>query len=99
MLRSIFILMLVAFMASVGFYYENQATLESGIDIKLVAATAMKPTVGQLTAPGEIVEAPGRGVWLEEDALFVCMTTEVPQDDLKAYFVFRVLDGGASMDE
>ena len=47
MLRSLFILMLVGLMAAVGFYYENQAgeslaTLETGTDSTLVAATAVR---------------------------------------------------------
>ena len=47
MLRSLFILMLVGLMAAVGFYYENQAgeslaTLETGTDNTLVAATAVR---------------------------------------------------------
>jgi hypothetical protein len=47
MLRSLFILMLVGLMAAVGVYYENQAgeslaTLETGTDSTLVAATAVR---------------------------------------------------------
>ncbi len=42
MLKSLFILTLVALMASVGFYYEKQAALEAGKDTILVAATAVR---------------------------------------------------------
>ncbi len=47
MLRSLFILMLVALMAAVGFYYENQAGEnlagpEAGTDNILVTATAVR---------------------------------------------------------
>jgi hypothetical protein len=57
MLRSLFILMLVALMAAVGFYYENQASesqagLEPGADNILVAATAVKKVSEPEQAPG-----------------------------------------------
>lgn len=41
MLKSLFILMLAALMAVVGFYYENQARFETGTDSTLVAATVV----------------------------------------------------------
>jgi len=41
MLRSLFILLLVSLMAAVGFYYENQARLETGTDSILGAATVV----------------------------------------------------------
>lgn len=41
MLKSLFILMLVALMAAVGFYYEKQAGFETGTDSTLVAATVV----------------------------------------------------------
>lgn len=41
MLRSLFILMLVALMAAVGFYYENQARPEAGTHSILGAATVV----------------------------------------------------------
>jgi hypothetical protein len=64
MLRSIFILMLVAFMASVGFYYENQVdggliASESGIDHGLVAATAIGQAAVPVPSPPDQIEIIG----------------------------------------
>ena len=104
MLRSIFILMLVALMASVGMHYENQAggsqaTLESGIDHRLVAATTIRRTAMPVRSSPEPHEAIASNTSLVNTAVeFKRLGISVPFS-ISVYPAFCVLDGRAVVDE
>lgn len=104
MLRSIFILMLVAFMASVGIYYENQAdgslnTPESGIDHGLVAATAIgQAAVPVPSAPDQIELAGSNTSPVETVAELKRLGVTVPFGT-SVYPAFCVLDSRVMLDD
>ena len=91
MLRSLFILMLVAIMAAVGFYYERQAGLSSGNADYALAGTALRPATAPVsgidlgaldrdTAPRDDFYQFANGGWLD--------TTEIP-DIYSGYTVYH----------
>lgn len=72
MCRSLFILMLVGLMATVGLYYENQASgnqggLQAGIDGALVAATAVWKTPARAPVSGVNLSALDRTTRPQDD--------------------------------
>ncbi len=104
MLRSIFILMLVAFMALIGVYYENQAggsqaTLESGIDHSLVAATTIRRTAVPVRSSPELHEAIDSNKSLVNTAVELKRLGVTVPFSMSVHPAFCVLDGRAMVDE
>jgi hypothetical protein len=105
MLRSIVILMLVAFMASVGFFYENQAggsqaPAGSGIDHRLVAATVIRQASGNpVQHEFEFIEAMDSTTSLVNTAAVLKRRDVMIPFGASVYPAFCILDDGAGMDE
>lgn len=104
MLRSIFILMLVASMASVGLYYENQAggsqaAPEFGMDHSLAAATAIRRTAVPVRGEPELPEAVDSNTLLGNSAIEPELLGVRLPFSRSVYPAFCVLDGTAMIDE
>ncbi len=100
MLRSIVILMLVAFMASVGFFYESQAPAGSGIDHRLVAATVIRQASGNpVQHEFEFIEAMDSTTSLVNTAAVLKQRDVLIPFSASVYPAFCILDDGAGMDE
>ncbi len=104
MLRSIFILMLAALMASVGLYYENQAgggqtAPEFGIDHTLAAATAIRRAAVPVRGEPELPEAIDSNASLGNSVVEPELLGVRLPFSRSVYPAFCVLDGTAMIDE